>query len=186
MTKNDCERNATRRWLKQFRREHPHLPVIVVEDALSSNAPASARPARGQRAHFILGVKPGDHAFLFDTCEAADEAGRTQTLTSDRSGDRHSASLSFCNDVPLNESNPDVLVNVLEYWEIHPDGNAAVFQLDHRLAADTRRTFAPSCGRSSPLEDRERNLQHPEKPRLSISNTTSGTASRTCRWCSPC
>ena len=38
-TKNDCERNATRRWLKQFRQEHPHLPVIVVEDALSANAP---------------------------------------------------------------------------------------------------------------------------------------------------
>ena len=33
--KNDCERNATRRWLKRFRQEHPHLPVIVVEDALS-------------------------------------------------------------------------------------------------------------------------------------------------------
>ena len=28
-TKNDCERNATRRWLKRFRQEHPHLPVIV-------------------------------------------------------------------------------------------------------------------------------------------------------------
>ena len=38
-TKNDCERNATRRWLKRFRQEHPHLPVIVVEDALSANAP---------------------------------------------------------------------------------------------------------------------------------------------------
>ena len=38
-TKNDCERNATRRWLKRFRQEHPHLPVIVVEDGLSANAP---------------------------------------------------------------------------------------------------------------------------------------------------
>src|SRR5208282_5273587 len=38
-TKNDCERNSTRRWLKRFRQEHPHLPVIVVEDALSANAP---------------------------------------------------------------------------------------------------------------------------------------------------
>src|SRR5271166_480792 len=37
--KNDCERNATRRWLQRFRQEHPHLPVIVVEDALSANAP---------------------------------------------------------------------------------------------------------------------------------------------------
>ncbi len=40
-TKNDCERNATRRWLKSFRQEHPHLPVIVVEDAFS--LPAEVR-----------------------------------------------------------------------------------------------------------------------------------------------
>ena len=42
--KNDCERNATRRWLKRFRQEHPHLPVIVVEDALAQRPPPS-RPA---------------------------------------------------------------------------------------------------------------------------------------------
>ena len=33
----------------------------------------------------------------------------------------------FCNGVPLNESNPDELVNVLEYWEIHPDGTVQHF-----------------------------------------------------------
>jgi hypothetical protein len=38
-TKNDCERNAARRFLAKFRKEHPRLPVIVVEDGLSSNAP---------------------------------------------------------------------------------------------------------------------------------------------------
>jgi hypothetical protein len=30
-TRNDCERNAARRWLKQFRQEHPHLRIIVTE-----------------------------------------------------------------------------------------------------------------------------------------------------------
>ena len=48
-TKNDCERNAARRWLQQFRREHPRLPVIVVEDGLAANAPHLEdlrRPAR--------------------------------------------------------------------------------------------------------------------------------------------
>ena len=50
-TKNDCERNATRRWLKQFRREHPHLPVIVVEDALAANAP-HLKDLRQARAAF--------------------------------------------------------------------------------------------------------------------------------------
>ena len=29
--------------------------------------------------------------------------------------------------MPLNESNPDELVNVLEYWEIHPDGKVQHF-----------------------------------------------------------
>ena len=38
-SKNDCERNAAKRLLEDFRREHPHLPVIVIEDGLASNAP---------------------------------------------------------------------------------------------------------------------------------------------------
>ena len=37
--KNDCERNAARRYLQKFRADHPTLQVIVVEDGLSSNAP---------------------------------------------------------------------------------------------------------------------------------------------------
>ena len=31
-TKNDCERNAAKRFLGNFRREHPHLKVIAIED----------------------------------------------------------------------------------------------------------------------------------------------------------
>ena len=37
--KNDCERNASKRFLENFRREHPHLKAILVEDGLSSTAP---------------------------------------------------------------------------------------------------------------------------------------------------
>ena len=32
-SKNDCERNAAKRLLADVRREHPHLKLIVVEDA---------------------------------------------------------------------------------------------------------------------------------------------------------
>jgi len=118
-TKNDCERNATRRWLKSFRRDHPHLPVIVLEDALSSNAP-HLDDLREANAHYIIGVKPGDHAFLFRFLAAADEAGRTETLTliDQATGVLHH--FRFHNGAPLNESHPDCLVNVLEYWEVHP------------------------------------------------------------------
>jgi hypothetical protein len=64
-TKNDCERNAARRWLGKFRKDHPHLRVILTEDGLSPNAP-HIRDLRDHHCHFILGVKPGDHPFLFD------------------------------------------------------------------------------------------------------------------------
>jgi hypothetical protein len=37
--KNDCERNAAKRCVTKFRRDHPHLKVSVTEDSLSSNAP---------------------------------------------------------------------------------------------------------------------------------------------------
>jgi hypothetical protein len=37
--KNDCERNAAKRFVTKFRQDHPHLKVIVTEDSLSSNAP---------------------------------------------------------------------------------------------------------------------------------------------------
>lgn len=51
--KNDCERNASRRWLRRFRKEHPHLPVIITEDALSSNGP-HVLDLKAGRFHFIL------------------------------------------------------------------------------------------------------------------------------------
>src|SRR5262249_5607603 len=31
-SKNDCERNACKRFLENFRREHPHLKAILTED----------------------------------------------------------------------------------------------------------------------------------------------------------
>lgn len=138
LVKNDCERNATRRWLKHFRQEHPHLAVIVVEDALSSNAP-HLRDLREANAHFILGVKPGDHAFLFRHLREADAAGRTHTLTQTDPDQGILHHFRWHSDLPLNESNPDELVHVVEYWELHPDGQVQYFSwiTDLTPTADT-------------------------------------------------
>jgi hypothetical protein len=136
--KNDCERNATRRWLKLFRQEHPHLPIIVVEDGLAANAP-HLRDLLEANARFIIGVKSGDHAFLFKRLHAADDAGQTQTLTSTDATTGVLHHFRFHHDVPLNESNPDMLVNVLEYWEFQPNGKVQYFSwiTDWPLTADT-------------------------------------------------
>ena len=37
--KNDCERNACKRFLENFPREHPHLKAILTGDGLTSSAP---------------------------------------------------------------------------------------------------------------------------------------------------
>lgn len=117
--KNDCERNAAKRWLKEFRREHPHLQVIIIEDGLSSNAP-HIRDLKKNNCHFILGAKEGDHTFLFNYVNEAAAKGKTTELTvRDNENPDLLHCFSFINDIPLNQSNQDVVVNFLEYWEIN-------------------------------------------------------------------
>jgi hypothetical protein len=118
-TKNDCERNAARRFLEKFRRAHPHLKVIVVEDGLASNAP-HVRDLKEYDMHFILGVKPGDHAFLFDEVELARLDRRVISTTRKEHG--VTCKVSWVWGVPLNESNQDLKVDFLEYTEFDADG----------------------------------------------------------------
>ena len=73
-TKNDCERNAAKRFITKFRQDHPDLKVIVTEDSLSSNAP-HIEMLQAHDVHYILGVKKGDHAFLFEQVAQAEHAG---------------------------------------------------------------------------------------------------------------
>lgn len=117
--KNDCERNAARRLLAKIRRQHPRLKLIVVEDGLASNGP-HVRDLKEHGMHFLLGVKPGDHAFLFAQVEAARREGRSPQLTR-KQGDV-TCEVSWVWNVPLNESNPDLCVDFLEYKEYDAEG----------------------------------------------------------------
>lgn len=119
-TKNDCERNAAKRLLTDIRREHPHLKLIVTEDALASNGP-HIDLIKSLNMSFILGVKPDGNKFLFDwtaqgyaTHEVIDDAGITHQFR-------------FFNDAPLNDTQFDTKVNFLWYREIHPSGKIQIF-----------------------------------------------------------
>lgn len=118
-TKNDCERNASCRLLGRIRQEHPHLPLIVVEDGLASNAP-HIRELQRLGMHFILGAKPGDHEFLYEHLLDAFDDDRVSTLTW-KDGET-TCEIDFVNGLPLNQANPDLLVNVLQYLEFGPAG----------------------------------------------------------------
>ena len=120
-TKNDCERNAARRLLPKIRAEHPHLKFIVIEDGLSSNAP-HIEDLKAARMSFILGAKQGDHAYLFDRWIEAHDAGQVTVITdeSEWGGERE---ISFAQNLPLNASHPDLLVNFLQVIETDANGN---------------------------------------------------------------
>jgi len=114
--KNDCERNASKRLLKDLKREHPHLKLVIVEDSLSSNAP-HIKLLESLEYQYILGAKPSDHKWLFDWVEAS---SRCQYECIDENQYHHR--FEYINDVPLNASNEDVRVNFLEHWETRPNG----------------------------------------------------------------
>ena len=83
--KNDCERNATKRFLARLKQDYADVIFTITEDALSPNAP-HIREIKKHDYHFILGVKEGDHEYLFERVALARLEGRT-TEFEERRGD---------------------------------------------------------------------------------------------------
>jgi hypothetical protein len=137
--KNDCERNAAKRFIITLRQDHPHLKFIVTEDSLSSNAP-HIETLQNHALHYILGVKEGDHGFLFQQVQEAEHAGRVTYYERHDRAAGVSHRFRFVNDMPLNASNVDVRVNVIEYWEMG-DGKVQHFSWVTDLRVSKRNVF---------------------------------------------
>lgn len=114
-SKNDCERNASKRLLERIRREHPHMKLMVVEDGLASNAP-HLKLLDELDMRYIIVAKKGDHEYLFDYVKHADKV----EFEKRENGFVHQ--FSFVNGVPLNDANHDYEVNFMEYTQIDPKG----------------------------------------------------------------
>lgn len=115
MSKNDCELNACKRLLPSIREDFPKLKILIVEDALSANAP-HIRLLEDLSFSYILVAKPSNNAYLFDKVQEGYKNGTLQQFeTLNKDGTKRI--YNYINDIPLNASNPDLLVNFLEYWE---------------------------------------------------------------------
>ncbi len=116
-SKNDCERNAAKRFFEDLRRERPHLKIIVVEDGLASNAPHIKELMRHD-LRYILGAKPGDHPLLFHYANTAEEGKMTELELPDDTEANIRHRFRFLHGVPLNGvSQKELTVNFLEHWE---------------------------------------------------------------------
>ena len=116
-TKNDCERNAAKRFLQKLRQDHPHLPLIVIEDGLSSNAP-HIKELQSQNMHYILGAKCGDHPLIFHLLDEATNNGEVEEHSIvDPDNPMITHVFRFLNGIPLNQSNLDLKVNFIDYHQ---------------------------------------------------------------------
>jgi hypothetical protein len=113
-TKNDCEQNAAKRLIADIRREHPHLKLIAVQDAIGANYP-NLLELKFADIRFIVGVKPDNHKDLFNLVNNT-ECQEYQHETSDGKIHRY----RYMNDVPLNRTGFEI--NFLEYWETDKKG----------------------------------------------------------------
>jgi hypothetical protein len=116
--KNDCEINASKRFITKFRAEHPHLKVVVTHDAISPNGPY-IRFLKAMNCRFILNVKEADHAHLFARFDEAIANGEARELIIDDSKDSETFHyFRWVNGLPINGSHLDVRVNLLQYYQV--------------------------------------------------------------------
>jgi len=105
--KNDCEQNAMKRLVADFQREHPRLEVIFTEDALGAKGPYLRRILE-IGAHFIVNINPTGNPTLFEWLKGISLEKKTITTKTE------SIELQFCNRIPLNDTNHDLLVNFID------------------------------------------------------------------------
>ena len=92
---------------------------------------------------FILGVKPDGNEKLFDD-EVCPAPTRPKLGGSGRARWRRTAAATvyrFTNELALNDSHPDLMVNYLEYWEVDKKGGRENILVGHRAC----RSRATTC-----------------------------------------
>jgi len=107
-TKQDCEMNAAKRFVRQVRQSFPQLGLVMGGDALFSKQPIIEDVCR-LRMHYIFAAKPSDHKYMFKWLDAYDELNKVEFL--DEKDRRHC--YEWMNGVPLHGEKDAVAVNFL-------------------------------------------------------------------------
>ena len=108
-TKNDCEANASKRLLRAIREAFPNWPLRVVEDRLSANGP-HIKLLKELNMGYIISVKPEGQDSLFAEVRQRVLKGQCQEFEV-LGSDEILRGYRWINEIPLNKSHPDLLVN---------------------------------------------------------------------------
>lgn len=113
--KQDCERNAGKRWLDSNAERYKWLNPILLGDDLYSDYP-TCEAILDKELHFLFTCKPDSHKWLYDSMdEGCMEKKTVRTWT----GREHlEYRYRWCNGLEIREKQPTLLVNylLLEVW----------------------------------------------------------------------
>ncbi len=117
-SKQDCEMNASKRWLLKIKKDHPRLNLIVNADGLSSKQPFITEVNRTGYNYMIV-AKPKDHKYMMEWVDAFDSIPGKRVV--DGKGKIHE--YEWVTDVPLNGRKDAIRVNFFRYRIIAIDRN---------------------------------------------------------------
>ena len=136
-TKNDCEKNAIKRFLAHTKREHPHLKFVILLDGLHADNP-TIELIKSYDWHYIIVAKDGNHVPLIEATNALCDEGKLNYHDSvDEDGTKHW--YRFANSVPLNAADLPEIINVLDYVQTDKEGKRHTWcwVTDIKLTEDT-------------------------------------------------
>lgn len=136
--KQDCEINAGKRWIDDFRRRHKKVSVTLLGDDLFAKQPMCEK-ALDNRLNFIFVCKPSSHTTLFERVDQLEKGGDLNIKTVRRwNGRFHERYVyRYANKVPLRDGNDALDVNWLDIKVLNEIDNEELYHnsfiTNHRI-----------------------------------------------------
>jgi predicted secreted protein len=120
-SKNDSEQTAYRRFLQDFKREHPKLKIIFLLDALYANGPI-IKLLREYKYEFIIAVKE-TKSLLFLNVKEGEITGKTEFYEKnfefgEKVIKKTKMKYRFSNEVRLHQDKDSPFVNFVDVQEV--------------------------------------------------------------------
>ena len=164
--KQDCERNASKRWLKRNAQRLAHHAVTRLGDDLYCNQPFCAQ-VLAQKLHFIFTCKPDSHVTLFEEVELLSRIGGVCELCERVwNGQAHAIwRYRYVNQVPLRAGADACFVNWCELTIVREGTGEQLyhnsFATDHSLS-DANVAALVAAGRARwKIENENNNVLKP-------------------------
>ena len=150
--KQDCERNAAKRWLQRFGDTFSELDITIGGDDLYANQPFCEQVLANEM-NFLMTCKPLSHKWLYDWVDIHEKENEIKAFSRTiRSGSKKQlCSYRYTENVPMRDSKDALMVNWLEII-VHDEAGKQLYQntfiTNHILDSDETVVELAAAGRA--------------------------------------